>query len=136
MKDDDGSAVVEFLALTLLLFIPIVYLVITAFTIQGASFAAAGAARDAARIVATAGDPAERTVRAGAALAFADFGLDVAPDVSVTCTEGCAEPGSLVRVTVSARVPLPLVPDFLTERASVGVSAHATGVVDRHREFP
>ncbi len=47
--DDEGSAAVEFLMLTLLLLIPIVYLVLAVFTIQGASFAAAGAARDAAR---------------------------------------------------------------------------------------
>lgn len=135
--DDEGSAAVEFLMLTLLLFIPIVYLVLTAFTIQGASFAAAGAARDGARLLATTADPASatRSVESGAALAFEDFSLGVTPQVSVRCAAaGCDEPGSLVHVTVFASVPLPLLPDFLVERASVPISATATGVIDRFRE--
>ncbi len=135
--DDEGSAAVEFLMLTLLLLIPIVYLVLAVFTIQGASFAAAGAARDAARVLATTTDPAgaTRSVESGAALAFEDFSIGVAPLVTVTCeAAGCDEPGSLVHVTVSARVPLPLLPSFLVERATVPISASSTGVVDRFRE--
>lgn len=136
MKNDDGSAAVEFLLLTLLLFVPIVYLVLSVFAIQGASFAAAGAARDGSRILATASDPEEafRTIELSAQLAFADFGLDVDPIVTIECEAECTEPGSLVSVTVSARVPLPLLPSFVADRASVPIDAHATGVVDRFRE--
>lgn len=138
MRKDDGSAAIEFLLLTLLLFIPIIYLVLTVFALQGASFAASGAARDAARVVATAGDyaTAMRTVETSTALAFDDFSIDADPSISVTCESGCAEPGAIVRVTVSATVPLPLVPSFLADRAAIPVTAHAASVVDRFRERP
>lgn len=137
MRRDEGSAAVEFLLLTLLLFIPIVYLILAVFTIQGASFAAAGSAREAARILATTSDATgvNRTVEVVASLAFEDFSLDVDPTVTVACeSPGCEAPGSLIHVTVSATVPLPLIPSFAAEHAAVPVTAHSTAVVDHFRE--
>lgn len=133
---DEGSAAVEFVLLTAVFLIPLVYLILAVFWIQGASFAAAGSARDAGRIVAAQGGHAAISqAERNALLAFDDFSLHVTPDVSVTCeVPGCDEPGSLVHVTVTAEVPLPLLPDFAAQVARIPVSAHATVVVDRYRE--
>lgn len=138
-----GSAVVEFLGVSLLLLVPVVYLVLTLSTVQAATFAAEGAARDAGRMVAQAPTMAEATMGARAAVevAFADQGLDVdgARALRATCSgEPCLAPGSHVLVEVSADVPLPLVPDFLagTVPAAVPVRATHLTVVPAFREAP
>ena len=45
MSDDAGNAIIEFLAVTVLLLIPILYLVLVLGRLQAATFAADGAAR-------------------------------------------------------------------------------------------
>lgn len=116
-----GSALVEFLGGTLVVLVPLVYLVLTLIQVQAAQFAVTGAARDAARLVAT-GDPAHWSVLTANALelAFADHGIDVDGSgvVSVSCAADCA-PGDRVAVVVSVVVPLPFSP------AGVGFTATA-----------
>src|SRR6478752_5398738 len=73
---EQGSAVVEFTFLALLLMVPLVYFVITVGQIQGGSFAVVGAADQAAKVyvaqpdASTAQAAAERAV----SLALSDFG--------------------------------------------------------------
>ena len=73
-----GSAAVEVLVLGVLLLVPLVYLVLTLAVLQGAAFAAEGAARQAARSIALAAD--DRSGRAAAddavAVALADWRVD------------------------------------------------------------
>ena len=75
--DDAGSAVIEFLAVTLLLLVPIVYLVLVLGRLQAATFAAEGAAREAGRAFTTAVGPDEGSRQAVAAvhLALSDQGF-------------------------------------------------------------
>lgn len=135
---DQGSAVVEFVALSALLVVPVVYLILTVFTLQGAALAAAGAARDAGRLIATHSDlpGALAAARSNTQLAFADFGLDVDPQVEISCAGGCTAPGEAVTVTVHTSVPLPLLPDFAVAGlgAHVPISASAVAVLDRYVE--
>ena len=72
---DEGSAIIEFCVLAVLMLVPVVYLVLTLGRLQGAAFAAQGAAREAARAFVTAGDEGAATERADAAalIAFADL---------------------------------------------------------------
>ena len=51
-RSDEGSAVVEFIFLSLLLLVPIVYLVLALASVQSAAFAAEAVARDASRAAA------------------------------------------------------------------------------------
>lgn len=85
-----GSAVVEFLGVSLVLLVPLVYLVLTMARIQAASFAAEGAAREAGRLIAQAETMADGVAAAqlGVELAFADQGLDVdaASSLTITCS--------------------------------------------------
>ncbi|NKY41663.1 pilus assembly protein, partial [Cellulomonas septica] len=54
---DDGSAVLEFLGVALVLLLPTVYLVLVLGRLQAATFAVEGAAREAARTAVAADDP-------------------------------------------------------------------------------
>ena len=132
---DDGSAIVEFLGVALLLLVPVVYLALTLGRLQAATFAVDGAAREAARAVVTATDAtsAEQRVIAAVGLALADQGVDADPAAatSVACDSDCLAPGTAVTVRVATDVPLPgtgwlqgAIP------VSVPVSATATSVRD------
>ncbi|MBO1751730.1 pilus assembly protein [Actinotalea sp. BY-33] len=132
-----GSAVVEFLGVSLLLLVPVVYLVVVLAHLQAATFAVDGAAREAARAYTTAQDTDQAQSRAvsAVALALGDQGLDpaAAPGaVGVVCSTTCLEPGSDVTVTVDVEVPLPGVPGSVrgVVPLAVPVSAVATGHVD------
>ncbi|RYV49612.1 pilus assembly protein [Pengzhenrongella frigida] len=139
---DAGSAVLEFLALTLLLLVPIVYLVLVLGRLQAATFAAEGAAREAGRAFTTAAGPDDGARRAVAAvhLALADQGfeeVDAAGALGLECsTVPCLEPGSSVLVRVVLDVDLPYVPEFVRSVVplSVPVSAEHVAPVDRFAE--
>lgn len=114
---DAGSASVEFLAGSVLLLVPLVYLVLTLASLQGASFATEGAARAVAVLASRGGDPSAVSARMDrtVALALADFGVDASgAAVTVRCGIGkTCGPGDDVRVSVRVTVPLPLVPSGL-----------------------
>ena len=125
LRDERGSASLEFLTVGMLLLVPIVYLVLALASVQGGALAVEGAARQAARIAVQSGDLslAESAVDRAVRVTLADYGVDAA----------CDAPGTRVRVSVEARVPLPLVPDVLELGlvGSVPVEASATQTVSR-----
>jgi Na+-transporting methylmalonyl-CoA/oxaloacetate decarboxylase gamma subunit len=139
---DQGSAVVEFVGLVCVLLVPLVYLVLVVGRLEAASFAAEGAAREAARVFVASDEPADAAQRAlsAAGVALADQGLrdDPADAVSVTCSDACLTPGSEVRVDVRLAVPLPFVPAFLRAAVplEIPVTAARTAVVDEYRAAP
>lgn len=132
-----GSASLEFLTVGMLLLVPIVYLVLALAAIQGGAFAVEGAARQAARIAVQSGDrsSAESAVDRAVRVTLGDYGIDAAAaSVVLECqSPRCDAPGSRVRVTVVAQVPLPLVPDVLAlgHVGSVPLEATATQTVSR-----
>ena len=133
--DDSGNAIVEFLGAALLLLVPLVYLVLVLGRLQAATFATAGAAREAARAYTVA-----ETAVASAGLALADQGfVDAsAQSLDVACSAACLTPGSEVAVSVEVRVPLPFVPPFVRHVVplEIPVRAASTAVVDDYREAP
>lgn len=140
---DAGSAVVEFLGVSLLLLVPLVYLVLTLGRVQAAAFAGEGAAREAGRIVTRSATFEEGVGRARAAveLAFLDQGLAVSGSqaLRVSCeTDPCLTPGGRIVAEVSSDVPLPGVPAALSGAlpTHVPVSARFVAVVDEFREVP
>jgi len=109
---EEGSAVLEFIFLSVLLMIPVAYLVLTVGAIQSGAYAVVGAADQAAKVFvlhddeATARQAAEQAV----ALAVTDMGLETGQaTVDISCDGGCLTPGTHVRVHVSLRVHLPVV---------------------------
>ncbi len=133
-----GGAVVEFVLLGALLLVPVVYFVVTVGTLQGASYAAAGAADHAAKIFVRAADPASARANAEASvsLAMSDFAMDASAWImNVACDRpACLEAGGVVTVTVGVDVPLPLAPDLGGGPLKAGrVGASASQVVGRFR---
>ena len=137
---DDGSALVEFLGVTLVLLVPTVYLVLVLGRVQAATFAVEGAAREAARVYVAADDAAQGAERAvtvvGVALRDQGFDDDAALALALTCSaEPCLTPGAEVAATVQVRVPLPFVPAFVGDvlPLEVPVSAERVAPVDAYR---
>lgn len=139
LAGDEGSASIEFLTVGMLLTIPLVYLVLAMAQLQAATLATEGAARQAARMVATADSHGEGLAAADAAIAvaLADLGLEpTAVDVACGPTPSdCTTRGGTVQVAVEVTVPLPLVPPVLDLDVglSVPISAQAAQPVSELR---
>src|SRR5699024_8155175 len=91
---DSGTAAIEFIFASIVLLIPVIYLMLTLSQMQAASYATTSAAISASRIAARDANPSEARAEAGAKLQFADRGLA----------------GSLVTARVETRVSLPGLP--------------------------
>lgn len=135
-RGEEGSAVVEFIFLGLVLLVPVVYLIVTAGQVQGAAFAAVGAAEAAAKVYVDAEDPVagEQRARAAAELAFSDFGFEAGDMLlDISCSAQCLEPGSTATALVRFDVPLPLsagLPGM--DLAPVTVDSSSTQIVERY----
>ena len=133
---DAGSALVEFTWLAVLLMIPLVYVVLTALSLQRAAFAETAAAREAARAYATAGSDAEGERRAeeAVALAMRDQGISWSPTGRVIDCGPCDyQPGSSFIVDLHRVVALPFVPRWMCDHrciAGIAVSAEHHGRID------
>jgi hypothetical protein len=132
-RRDDGSSLVEFVYLAVLLLVPLVYVVLTAVSVQRAAFGLTAAAREAGRAYATAGDDrlGEDRAEAIAALAVRDQGVTWQERGRVVLCGTCDyAPGSAYTVDLRARIPLPLVPSWLCPGhclAAITVTAHHSG---------
>ena len=138
-EPEAGNAIVEFVYLAVLLMVPLVYLLITVFRVQSASYAVSSAAREAGRVYVTSEtvDDARSRALAAAGHVMADSNLPLRPDqLDITCSSTpCLQPGSRVNVVLTTSVALPLVPRLFTDRApaSVQVTSRHLEVVDRYR---
>jgi hypothetical protein len=127
--------------LSVLLLVPLLYILLTAFDVQRAAYGVSGAARAAARAYSLAPDEGSAPGRARAAAAVALQDQRIPPaDVSlrVTCRPvpgNCLAPGSQISVDVRYQVPLPLAPRALGGgRPSVRVEASHTVAYGTFRE--
>lgn len=140
---DQGSALVEFCFLSVLLLVPLVYLVVVLGRVQAAALAAQTAAREAGRAFVTAADDRGARQRAvsAARIAFSDQGFDRSGEgmMELACDrEPCLQPDARVDVRTRVRVELPGVPAFLdgVVPAVVVVDARHVVAVDRFRAAP
>ena len=135
-RRDDGSAIVEFVWLAVLLMIPLVYVVLAAVSVQRAAFATTAAAREAARAYATAGSDSEGERRAedAVALSMRDQGVHWSPEGRVVSCGSCDfSPGSTFTVNLHTLVALPFVPRWMCGHrclAGITVSGHHTQQID------
>lgn len=116
--NERGSGLVEMVWLGLILLLPLLWIVLSAFEVQRGSFGVSGAARAAARAYALAPNDVAGQERAVAVArqALADQGLADAPiRVRVTCSpspRNCHNGTSVITVRVDSAVDLPLLPDM------------------------
>jgi Flp pilus assembly protein TadG len=119
-KNEDGSALIEFIGLAVLLLLPLIYLLLSVFSVQRASFAVTQAAREAGRAYATAPSTAAATSRAqyAAQLALASQGVSAGLTLRYApagagcnaAADGAASlrPGARFVVCVRTQADLPL----------------------------
>ncbi|MCW2766768.1 MAG: hypothetical protein JWO11_2727 [Nocardioides sp.] len=118
-RGEDGTALVELTWLGLLLLVPMLWIVMSAFEVQRGGFGVSAAARAAGRAYALAPTDGEgrRRAEAVARQALADQGLADAPlEVTVTCTpypSDCHQGTSVITVRIASRVDLPMLPAVL-----------------------
>ena len=132
LASDDGSASLEFIAVGLLLLVPLVYLVLSLSALQGAALAVDGAARQATRVFVQSDSVAEGTAAADRAIAITldDYGLDAgAARVQISCRPkpgACLTRQGYVTVSIGVTVPLPLTPPALSLNLPAGLPVQAT----------
>lgn len=144
---DAGSALVEFVGASVVLLLPLVYLLLTVFAVQRAAFAVTDGARNAGRALTVAGSTVAGRAQAqlAARLALADQGVAGRFQLSYT-GGGCGPevptvvptltPGARYSVCLRVRVPLPFTGDRVLGRiapATVGVLGSYLLVVDPYR---
>lgn len=140
-RDEQGSALVEVTWLSLLLLVPLVYMLLSVFAVQSGSFAMSGAARAAARAYSLAPDEASAPARArtAARVALRDHAIDLEEvALGIRCRpdpRNCLAPGSLITVAIRHQVVLPLVPSALgSQSPSFRVEADHTVAYGTFRE--
>ena len=140
-RDERGTALVEVTWLSILLLVPLVYVVLAVFDVQRSAFAVNAATRAAGRAYVLAPSEAEAGARARAAaeVALEDQGLRLTDgSVAIGCDpdpRDCLSPGSVVHVRMSLPVRLPLMPDALGGNTpSIRVDAEHTVSYGTFRE--
>jgi hypothetical protein len=129
-RTERGSALVEVTWLSILLLVPLLYIVLAVFEVQRSAFGVSAAARAAGRAYATAPSEAEGITRAreAAALALEDQRVEAERlELRITChpdPHNCLAPGAVIDVDLSYPVALPLMPSALGgDTPSIRVSA-------------
>ncbi len=144
-SDEAGNAIVEFLAVALVLMLPLVYLVLAVFEVERNVFAVKQAAREAGRALATAGDLGTGLNRAryAADLALADQRLPAGGEqvsyvpAGASCGAGNSDaatlqPGADFVVCVSRSIGIPGVGRLLSARG-ITVTGRYVVHVDQFR---
>lgn len=129
-RNDDGSATVEFIGLSIILLIPAIYLLVTISQLQAAGYAAVAAADQAAKTIAYTAEETQAEDRAISTvhLTVENYHLDPSTtQIDIDCSNSpCTTPGTQIRVNVSIDVPLPLIPTFLGNQTRIA-TMDATG---------
>jgi hypothetical protein len=133
LADESGSALVEFVFIALVVFVPLIYILAGFSAVQRGVFASTAAAREAGRAIGTAPDPTTGLARAtrAAELAVEDQSV-AATDVRVAYAAAgvdCADaggftpslaPGEEFSVCVTVTVRIPFLPEFVDANTATG----------------
>ncbi|HIY86594.1 MAG TPA: hypothetical protein H9822_09135 [Candidatus Yaniella excrementavium] len=130
LRNDNGSATVEFIALSVILLIPALYLLVTISQLQAAGYASVAASDQAAKTIAYTDTDAQAESRAIRTVHLTAVNYQLNPattDTTIHCTNNpCSTPGTQITVNVSIDVPLPLIPTFLGNQTRIA-TMDATG---------
>ena len=119
VRNDEGSAALEFIVVGVILLVPLAYLIIVLGTIQDHTLGVEAAARHTARAIALAPDAAAATVAGERVLDAVVDEYDLDPEtteVTLSCLPAsavCPSSGATLIVRVDTRVRLPFVPPIL-----------------------
>ncbi len=144
---DAGNAVLEFIVLTALFFIPLIYLILAVFQVQGSAYGVTEAAREAGRafVEADSSSAAYPQACAAAQIALHDQSAELtncSTQLEISCVSDASgqpctvqlTPGTTIRVHLEMAVPLPFLPSSIFGiPLTVDVAATHDEVVDQYR---
>ena len=113
------------------LLVPLIYLIIAAAALEAGSYAVVSASDQAAKVFAVSADSAQAHANAHNVVdrTMRNFGFDDA-QTSISCSQACLTPGSVVTVEVKLAIPLPFISEFLDARIFT-VDSSAAQRIDR-----
>ncbi|MDX6221241.1 MAG: hypothetical protein QOD91_295 [Frankiales bacterium] len=139
LRDDEGTALIEFVWLGLLLLIPLAYLVISLFQVQRTAFAVSAATRAAGRAWVSAPAGSDRGARAlvAAHLAGADQGVAFGDDaLTFSCEHACCPGTGTLHVRLTVDATLPGLAALDRKAARIPVTGKHDEVIDRFAAAP
>ena len=142
-----GSAIIEFVFVTLIVLLPLIYVVVAASAVQHSQLAVSQAAREAGRAYATSDSAAQAAARALAAarISLADENLDegmtlryVAAGASCSSSAIAPQlvPGARFTVCVIRHTTLPAIPTILAGEGITSVGEYVVHVDDYRTVAP
>lgn len=140
---DAGNAVLEFVVLGTLFMVPLIYVILAVFRVQGTAYGVTEAAREAGRafVVADSSDEAYARACAAATLALRNQGsaaFDCITGLKVSCISGSCQPaltpGAEIRVEIDVSVSLPMLPaSIFGQPTTIELRATHDETVDKYR---
>lgn len=113
LSTDNGSAILEFLIIGVLVLVPLLYVLLTALRIESAVMASTQAVREAGRAFMMSDSllEAKQNAQTAARLAMSDQGFELPTTaLSITCSGSCLSPSSSTHVRLEWLVDLPWLP--------------------------
>ncbi|MBV7363526.1 hypothetical protein KRX54_03655 [Actinomycetaceae bacterium TAE3-ERU4] len=129
---ENGEATLEFIGLTALLILPLLYLIFSLAQVQNAAYAANSAAQSAASLYAVGTSPAR--VNEQIEQLQRDYDLDIPLEVSVECGKCTLGQTVWVRVVARANLPGSNLGNRLANQLSIPVEARFVSVIVRKTE--
>ncbi|WP_297554861.1 hypothetical protein [uncultured Actinomyces sp.] len=110
--DEAGEATVEFVAMLVIILIPVAYFIFTVAAFQAAVFASEAATRESGRLLAN--DPLAHThVERQVDQIFTDYNVSGEHSLEVVCDPTPCSQAKFVSIEVQTQVALPLIPDAM-----------------------
>ena len=110
--EEAGEATVEFVAMLVIILIPVAYFIFTVAALQAAVFASDAATRESGRLLAN--DPAAHVhVERQVNQIFTDYGVSGSHSLKVACDPTPCSQAKFVNIEVRTQVALPLIPDAI-----------------------
>jgi Flp pilus assembly protein TadG len=142
-----GSAIIEFVFVTVIVLLPLIYVVVAAAAVQHSQLAVSQAAREAGRAYATSDSATHAAARALAAarIALADENLDdgmtlryVAAGASCSSSEVAPRlaPGAQFTICVIRHTTLPAIPSILAGQGITSVGEYVVHIDDYRTVAP
>ena len=139
LRDDEGTALVEFLWLGLLLLIPLAYLIVSLFQVQRSAFAAADATRAAGGrgSVPRPAPTGHNEPSSPPSSPSADEGLTIPPDaMTFSCSDSCCPDTGTLHVRLTLEATLPGLAALDRGVATIPVTGSHDEVIDRFAAAP
>jgi hypothetical protein len=137
--DDEGTALIEFVWLGLLLLIPLAYVVLSLFSVQRSAFAVSAATRAAGRAWVSAPAGTDRVQRAqlAAHVAADDQGVVFADGaLTFSCSHECCPGTGTLHVRLTVQATLPGLAALDRKAARIPVTGKHDEVIDRFATAP